>query len=261
MRYFCGHAIPGIESGDDGEYRRKIRGPGGTVSELLVIVDGSDGVVASLGGGKIPAHLVRGVRQLFDLDADSHAIDAHLSSDPTLAATVAANPGIRLPGSLDAHEQLFRTMIGQQISIAAARTILGRIARELEENSLFPTAGQIAENGLDVLRGPATRIAAVHGVALALESGALTLTSDMSHAELTKRLLVMPGIGPWTAGYVSMRVLGAPDVLLATDLVLLKGAAKLGLPTIPRELTDYARRWSPYRSYASLHLWRVAQQP
>lgn len=261
MRYFAGHAIQGIECGDDQSYRRNSRGEDGSSSTLHVALDGEDGVLASLGGNNLPLTLVPRVWQLFDLDADSHAIDEHLSRDPALAGTVANNPGIRLPGTLDPHEQLLRTMIGQQISIAAARTTLARLAVELDGTGLFPTAGQFAERGLDALRGPAVRVAAVHGVALALDSGALTLSSHLSPAELTSRLLALPGIGPWTAGYVAMRVLSAPDVLLATDLVLLKGAAKLGLPTAPRALTDYARRWAPYRSYAGLHLWRVAQEP
>ena len=218
------------------------------------------GVLAALGGDDLPAGLIGNVRRLFDLDADSLAIDAHLSADPILAGPVAANPGIRLPGALDAHEQLLRTMIGQQISVAAARTTLARLASELDGTGVFPTAHQFVERGLDVLRGPATRVAAVHGAAIALASGALDLSSALDPAELTRRLVTLPGIGPWTAGYVAMRVLGASDILLAGDLVLLKGAAILGLPATPRGIHDYARRWALYRSYASLHLWRVARQ-
>lgn len=260
MRYFAGHAIPDIEFGDDDHYRRKIRGTQGEVHELEVSVNGADGVLATLDRNELPAYFVGTVRQLFNLDADSRAIDAHLTQDPILAHRVAAHPGIRLPGCLDPEEQLFRTMIGQQISIAAARTILSQRARQLAEPGLFPTAGQWAERGLEVLRGPATRIAAVHGTAIALDSGALTITRDLHTDELTRRLTALPGIGPWTAGYMSMRVLSAPDVLLATDLVLLKGAAKLGIPATPPGIREYAKRWAPYRSYAGLHLWRAAQE-
>ena len=261
MRYFAGHAVDGIETGDDDQYRRNILSTSGALSELCVVLDGPDAVKASLDGGALPSVLVPRVRQLFDLDADSHEIDSHLANDPALAGPVADNPGIRLPGALDAHEQLLRTMIGQQISIVAARTTVARLARELDGTGLFPTAHQFAEKGLEVLRGPASRVAAVHGAARAMESGRLTLTPFLTPAELTERLAALPGVGPWTAGYVAMRVLSAPDILLATDLVLLKGAAKLGLPTTPRALIDYAQRWSPYRSYAGLHLWRVAQLP
>ncbi|MEO7349901.1 MAG: AlkA N-terminal domain-containing protein [Terrimesophilobacter sp.] len=261
MKYFAGHAVPGIESGDEEHYRRNLRESDGSLSKLEVILDGIDGILASRNGSTLSPSQMRDVRKLFDLNADSVAIDAHLSSDPVLAEVVAANPGIRLPGSLDAHEQLLRTMIGQQISVPAARTTIARLARELDGTGLFPTAKQFAENGLDVLRGPAARIAAVHGVAVALCSGTLALPPDLDQPKLTNDLVAMPGVGPWTAGYVAMRVLGAPDVLLSSDLVLLKGAAKLGLPATPRGIADYARRWAPYRSYAGLHLWRVAQQP
>lgn len=259
MRYFAGHAIPGIETGDELNYRRLLRVADGRVATLSVRLEGATGVVASLAGECLPDEFVPRVRRLFDLDADSVAIDAHLAEDPALAESVALRPGIRLPGSLDPHEQLLRTMIGQQISIAAARTTLARLASELDEDGVFPTAESFAEHGLEALRGPAARIAAVHGAACALISGDLVLTQELSSEELTSRLLALPGIGPWTAGYVAMRVLGAQDTLLSTDLVLLKGAAVLGLPTEPRKLADYARRWAPYRSYAGLHLWRVAQ--
>lgn len=260
MRYFSGHAIPGIESGDSSTYRRLIRDAKGNPVELAVVLDGEDGVLASVDGRALTPQGVRDARHLFDLDANSPTIDAHLSRDAALADSVAMHPGVRLPGSLDVHEQLFRTMIGQQVSIAAARTTVARIARELDGSGLFPTATSIAENGLEVLRGPAGRVAAIHGAALAIATGALVLSTALSVEELTERLCAMPGIGPWTAGYVAMRALGAPDVLLANDLVLLKGAAKLGLPATARGIAEYALRWQPYRSYASLHLWRIAQQ-
>lgn len=261
MRYFAGHAVVGVESGNDEHYRRNLRGQDGKVDELEVILDGSNSVIASMNGSELTPQQIGDVRRLFDLDADSRAIDSHLASDPKLTNVIASKPGVRLPGALDVHEQLLRTMIGQQISIAAARTIVARLASELEGTGLFPSAAHFAQRGLDVLRGPASRIAAVHGAAVALDSGALVLTSDLDPAELTARVVALPGVGPWTAGYVAMRALGAPDVLLSTDLVLLKGAAKLGLPTTPRGLSGYAQRWAPYRSYAGLHLWRVAQEP
>lgn len=265
LRYLASHAIPGVEEGDERSYRRKVR-LGGSVAALELRLSGDergpDGVLATLDGDALPPELVPRVRRLLDLDADSAAIDALLAEDPALAPSVLARPGIRLPGSLDPHEELFRTLVGQQISIAAARSVLGRIARELcGDSGLFPTAEQFAERGLEVLRGPAARVAAIHGLALALATGALVIDDTLSVGELTERLTAMPGIGPWTAGYVAMRALGAPDVLLASDLVLLKGAARLGLPATARGIADYAEHWSPYRSYAGLHLWRTAQAP
>ncbi len=259
MRYLSGHAVIGVESGDGTRYQRRIRMPDGNVAELVVELDGPDAVFATLDGSALPAELIPRVRRLFDLDADSVAIDAHLASDPALSAAVSANPGIRLPGSVDPEEQLLRTMIGQQISIAAARTVLARLAAELDGTGLFPTASQVATHGLEVLRGPQRRVAAIHGVALALASGSLELHSRLTVQELTTRLVALPGVGPWTAGYVAMRTLGAPDVLLSTDLVLLKGATRLGLPSTPKGIAEYANRWAPYRSYAGLHIWREAR--
>lgn len=260
MLYLAGHAIPGVESGDEAHYERNVRHSDGSRAVLGVSLDGPDAVRATLDGGSLPAEMLPKVRRLFDLDADSRAIDAHLAADPALEPLVALSPGIRLPGALDLHEQVVRTMIGQQISVAAARTVLGRLSAELDGSGLFPTADQFATRGLEALRGPRSRIRAIHAVALALSRGLLDTDADRTPEELRAVLLALPGIGSWTAGYVAMRVLGAPDVLLSTDLVLLKGAAKLGLPSTPRGLEEYAHRWAPYRSYASLHLWRHARQ-
>ncbi len=296
MRFFADHAVPGIEDADEARFRRAVRLPRGTATVELSI-DGktsggkiTDGKITdgnALGGGRAdrPAiictakldhvadlgALVSRVRLLFDLDADSEAIDTALLRDPELAPSVFAHPGVRLPGSLDAEETLFRTLIGQQISVKAARTVLGRIATELNTAGganggdtggglgLFPTALQLAEHGREVLRGPVSRIATIIGVAEALASGTLRLDVGMPVEELTANLVALPGVGPWTAGYLAMRVLGNPDVLLSTDLVMLKSAAKLGLPATARGLAEYGTRWAPWRSYAGLHLWRFAQ--
>jgi len=203
------------------------------------------------------ATLVARVRRMFDLDADSIAIDEALSSDPALAPLVAAVPGIRIPGSLDTHETLFRTLVGQQISVAAARTVLGRLTAELGTDGLFPTAGQFAENGRSALRGPATRIDTIMRVAEALAGGELVLDVGTPVDEFTARLEAMPGIGPWTAGYLAMRVLGSPDILLSGDLVMVQGATRLGIAATSRQLAGYGIRWAPWRSYAGLHLWRA----
>jgi AraC family transcriptional regulator of adaptative response / DNA-3-methyladenine glycosylase II len=292
LRFFADHAVPGIEDADETRFRRAVRLPHGTATVELCVDEDTlhrntpDGRhllsgrrtdrpavtctakldhVADLGA------LVSRVRLLFDLDADSEAIDAALSRDPELAPSVLAHPGVRLPGSLDAEETLFRTLIGQQISVKAARTVLGRIAAELGATGstdgrnaegglgLFPTALQLAEHGREVLRGPASRIATVIGVAEALASGRLRLDVGMPVEELIASLVALPGVGPWTAGYIAMRVLGNPDVLLTTDLVMLKSAANLGLPATARGLAEYGKRWAPWRSYAGLHLWRLAR--
>jgi AraC family transcriptional regulator of adaptative response / DNA-3-methyladenine glycosylase II len=263
LRFFAGHAVTGLEVGDETVFERPVRLPHG-LARVSITLDGGaannySGIrcTAQLESVADVATLVARVRRMFDLDADSVAIDAALGADPTLAPLVAASPGIRLPGSLDAEETLFRTLIGQQISVAAARTVLGRLANGLGKDGLFPTALQLAEHGREVLRGPASRIATIVGVAEALASGDLTLDVATPIDEFEANLTRLPGVGPWTAGYLAMRVLGNPDVLLTSDLIILQSAAALGLPSSRKLLASHAEHWAPWRSYAGMHLWRA----
>lgn len=259
MRFLADHAIEGVEQGDGSSYSRRVRLPRG-VADLEVRLDGDTGVVCSVRVDHVAdvAPLVSRVRRLFDLDADATAIDAALAADPALAPSVARAPGLRLPGSLDPEETLLRTLLGQQVSVAAARTVLGRVCRELDGSGLFPTSAAFAERGPQVLRGPARRVASIVGVAGALASGDLVIDVGMTASELTARLVALPGVGPWTAGYVAMRALGSPDVLLAGDLIMQQSARALGLPHTERTLAAHGARWAPWRSYAGLHLWRSA---
>lgn len=117
---------------------------------------------------------------------------------------------------------------------------------------LFPTAAAVAERGAEVLTGPARRVRAVLAAADALATGKLVLHAGRPADELRRDLLALDGVGPWTADYVTMRLLAHPDVLLGTDLIVRRGADALGI-----DLTDTAR-WAPWRSYLSMHLWRVA---
>ncbi|MBC7723550.1 MAG: DNA-3-methyladenine glycosylase 2 family protein [Burkholderiaceae bacterium] len=264
FKFLADHAIAGIETSTATTYSRGLRLPAGTAS-IDLRLDGLGGLAvectAKLEHVSDVATLVERVRRLLDLDADSVAIDAALGADPALATSVALRPGVRLPGSIDAVETLFRTLIGQQVSVAAARTVLGRICRELcGDSGLFPTAADLAERGATVLRGPAPRVSAIIGAATAIAAGDLVLDVGMSEPDLRAALVALPGIGPWTAGYVAMRVLGSPDVLLASDLVMMQGAARLGLPNTSGALAAYGARWAPWRSYAGLHLWRSADR-
>jgi AraC family transcriptional regulator of adaptative response / DNA-3-methyladenine glycosylase II len=274
--WLTARTVAGVEESStaaDGRpvFRRTLRLPSGPA--LIELTPGEEAsapsilVTARLAGLADLPPLVARVRRLFDLDADAVAIDAALASDPVLAASVAGVPGMRVPGCLDPHELVFRALVGQQVSVAAARTALGRLAQDLGEHvdhsvtgapaRLFPTAAAIAEHGEEVLRGPAARIRTIIDVANRLAAGDLVVAADRERHDLESQLLEIPGIGPWTAGYVAMRVTGAPDVLLTGDLALRNGAANLGLPHTPRELAATALRWAPWRSYASMHLWRA----
>jgi AraC family transcriptional regulator of adaptative response / DNA-3-methyladenine glycosylase II len=261
LNYFALHAVTGMEMADGTSFRRGARLPHGVAEVVLDFAQDSSGITctATLTELSDLGALVARVRRLLDLDADSAAIDDALRLDGVLAPLVRAVPGIRVPGSLDNEETLFRTMIGQQVSIAAARTVSGRIAAELSATpGLFPTALEIAENGHEVLRGPSTRVAAILGVARAIAGGDLQLDVGTPVDEFRAALERLPGIGPWTSGYLAMRVLGSPDILLTTDLVMLANASKLGLPASARGLAQHGERFAPWRSYAGMHLWRAA---
>lgn len=261
------HAIPGVEVGETASFARTIRLDGGPAwFEVRRDAAGRMRLRADLASLRDLAPLLSRVRRLFDLDADPAAVDAALAAHPELRPLVARVPGVRLPAAIDADEMLIRAMIGQQISVAAARTMQGRLAAALGTAvdtpagpmTLFPDAATIAERGHEVLRGPAARVRAVIAAAAALADGSLTLGPGDDRAEQRLRLLALPGVGPWTADYVRMRVLGDPDVLLPGDVAARAGAAALGLPADPRGFTAWAERTAPWRSYAMAHFWYAA---
>lgn len=261
--WMAARALPGVERATENSFSRHLRMAGGP-AWFEVRKDESSRIrlrarVAHLGD---LAPLVTTARRIFDLDADPIAIDTALSSHPLLAPLVAQVPGVRVPGAADPHEMLIRAMVGQQITVAAARTALTALAEMLgdavEDGHLFPTMEAIAEHGAEVLRGPAARIRAITGAAGALVDGSLTLTVGDDRAAQREALLAMPGIGPWTADYVRMRVVGDPDVFLPGDVAVRAGAGVSGLPAEPKSLTAWAERTAPWRSYFTAHLWRAA---
>jgi len=258
FRHFADHAIAGLETGDESTFERRIALPGGTATVRLQ-TDGPASVLCTATVTSLAdvGALVARVRRFLDLDADSLAIDTALSVDPALAPLVTATPGIRIPGSFDTAETLFRTLVGQQISVAAARTVLGRLTAELGSDGLFPTPEQFATSGRESLRGPATRINSIVGVAEAIVNGDLSLDVGTPVDEFTAQLIALPGIGRWTADYLAMRVLGSPDLLLTGDLVMVQGASRLGIAANAKQLASYGTRWAPWRTYAGLHLWRA----
>jgi AraC family transcriptional regulator of adaptative response / DNA-3-methyladenine glycosylase II len=267
LSFLADHAVAGLETSTADSFERRVRLPHGLATLRLSLV-GLDTVLCEARLEQLAdvATLVARVRRLLDLDADSVAIDGALGADPALAPLVAACPGLRLPGSLDAQETLFRTLVGQQISVAAARTVHGRYVARLGTDGLFPTAAQIladgdTEGGPAVVRGPASRVTTILATARAVVDGRLSLDVATPVEEFTASLVALPGIGPWTAGYLAMRVLGNPDTLLASDLVVQQSAAALGLPAKPRALAQRGEHWAPWRSYATMHLWRARPAP
>jgi AraC family transcriptional regulator of adaptative response / DNA-3-methyladenine glycosylase II len=216
--------------------------------------------------------LIARTRRLFDLDADPDAIDAALSRDPRVAPSVAAHPGIRIPGSVDTTEMVTRAILGQQVTVAAARTSVERLVSALGGplpdalaghgvDTLFPQAHELAEHAVVSLSGPLARREALAGVASAIADGSLVLDVSQTRAEFTEALESLRGVGPWTANYAALRVLGSTDVLLTGDSAVRAGAARLGLPSDARSLTQETAGLSPWRSYLMMHLWRASAVP
>ncbi|WP_137844181.1 AlkA N-terminal domain-containing protein [Microbacterium sp. 2FI] len=265
--WMSARALAGIEVAGPASFARTLRLEGGPAwFELRLDDAGRVRLRARLTQLSDLSSLVARARRLFDLDADPIAIDDALARHPELAPLVARTPGIRVPGAADPHEMLIRAMVGQQITVAAARTALTTLAAALGEEiagfgehaRLFPTMAAIAEHGAAVLRGPAARTRAITGAAAALANGTLTLSTGDDGAAQRDALLAMPGIGPWTADYVRMRVLGDPDVFLPGDVAVRSGAVASGLPADPKALAAWTIRTAPWRSYLTAHLWRAA---
>ncbi|MBA4608560.1 DNA-3-methyladenine glycosylase 2 family protein [Aeromicrobium sp. Marseille-Q0843] len=264
LDWFTPRAIEGVEAVDGRTYARVLNLPHGVGAVELTLGDDSVSVELELTDLRDLAPAVQRCRRLLDLDADPVAIDEALAADPLLAGLVREAPGMRLPGQVDGFEMVMRAIVGQQVSVAGARTILGRVARsrgtevdlELARRHglthAFATAESVAEAAPEEFAMPRGRAAAILAVAHAVASGELDLHPGADREAARARLLAIRGIGPWTADYVRMRALGDPDVLLETDLVLRRVLAREGLERTRTE------RWRPWRSYASLHLWRVA---
>jgi AraC family transcriptional regulator of adaptative response / DNA-3-methyladenine glycosylase II len=205
-------------------------------------------------------------RRLLDLDADSAAVDAALRDDPLLAPLVRARPGIRVPGAVDGSEIAVRAVLGQQVSVAGARTLAARLVAAygkpltLAADGLshhFPAADALADADPSTLSMPRRRGQTLVELCRALAAGEIVLDCGADRSEVDAALQAVPGIGPWTAGYVRMRALGDPDVFLPTDLGVRQGLDRLATPSNPPAAESRAAAWRPWRSYALMHLWNV----
>jgi AraC family transcriptional regulator of adaptative response / DNA-3-methyladenine glycosylase II len=254
-----GRAIPGVEEVTATAYRRTIiaHGHPGTLEVepdgrrnfmlLKVSLPDLDGAIG----------LVARVRRMFDCGADPDAIGSHLADDPALAPLVKRRPGLRLPSAWDPFEMAVRAILGQQISVAGATTIAGRLVEKLGTpldapagglTHLFPAPATVAAADLGGLGLTAKRVETVKTLAAAVASGRLELDAPRGVEDFVSRMIEVPGIGPWTAHYVAMRALGEPDAFPASDLGL-----KHAMPAV--DLAARAENWRPWRAYAALHLW------
>jgi AraC family transcriptional regulator of adaptative response / DNA-3-methyladenine glycosylase II len=282
--------VPGLDAISGDTYHRALRLPHGTAQVGLAPADGYVTARLRLGDVRDLMPAVARCRRLLDLDADPVAVDARLSRDPALAPPVAKEPGVRVPRAVDGFEIAVRGVVGQQISVAGARTVLGRLCAlagypgasghpgasgdpgasgnpaNLGDDPAadvrlgpFPAPEEIVALPDEAFPMPARRRETIRALATAVATGALDLDPGADRTEAAARLRAIPGIGDWTADYIALRALGEPDVFLPTDLGARRGAAALGLPEAPDALAAHAaRQWAPWRSYALIRLWRQA---
>ena len=238
-------AVVGVEEVTEGSYRRKVSLKNG--AGVLSVRPERAGVRAELDlADPVDAgEAVERVRRLFDLDADPAAIAAVLGGDPLLGPLVGRHPGMRVPGAVDGFELAARAIVGQQVSVSGARTVLGRMVRD--HGGFDPHT--LAEADPAGFPFPRARGAALVEVARLAAAGELRLDPGADAAETRARLLAIPGIGPWTVSYISMRALGDRDASLPGDVAVRRALERLGGEP------DH-ERWRPFRSYAVMHLWR-----
>jgi AraC family transcriptional regulator, regulatory protein of adaptative response / DNA-3-methyladenine glycosylase II len=267
FRFLGDRAIPGVESFDGITFRRAVRieKDQAVVIELTAPPERSDVRLRIAGTDDVdPSPLVQTARRLLDLDTDPSVVDAVLSSDPALRPSVRATPGIRLPGTADGFELVVRAILGQQVSVRAARTFAGRIAASIgtpvarpvdDVTHVFPSAGQLAASPLDGIGLTTARAATLRRVAELVATNELDLSGAADREETAERLLAVRGIGPWTVAYVSMRALRDADAFPVGDLGVRLGFEQLGLASAPGAMLEHAERWRPWRAYAVMHLW------
>jgi AraC family transcriptional regulator of adaptative response / DNA-3-methyladenine glycosylase II len=264
LSFLSGRAIRGVEESDNHTYRRTLRLSHGFGTVSLTPAEGQVRCQLRLEDLRDLGAAVARCRRLLDLDADPAAVDSVLTDDPTLSTMVLGRPGCRVPGTVDGFELAVRAVVGQQISVAAARTVLGRIAAttgaEVSDvdgslSLVFPRPEDLAEASDEALPMPAARSRTVRALATAVAEGSVTIGPGVDRDELKSMLLPLPGIGPWTVAYLAMRALPDPDAFLPTDLAVQKAARRLGLPGDVAGLTERASSWRPWRAYALMHLW------
>lgn len=245
LDFLAARAVAGVESVAGATYER-------AGAELTL---GGDHVAVRLppGDGSSLRPLVARARRLLDLDADPTAVDATLAADPALRRSVEAAPGTRLPGAWDGFEVAVRAVVGQQVSVAAARTMLGRLVAASGVVGRFPTAAELGAADLS----SAGLTGARRRTLQALAGAGIPIDGSLPPAEVAAALQQLPGVGPWTASYVALR-LGDTDAFPAGDAALHRAAAQAGLPADERDLVRHAERWRPWRAYAAIHLWSLA---
>jgi AraC family transcriptional regulator of adaptative response / DNA-3-methyladenine glycosylase II len=266
VEFLSTRAIPGVEEVVGLTYRRTLGLAHGTGTVDLAPAASHVQATLRLDDLRDLAAAVARCRRLLDLDADPEAVAEHLASDALLAPLVGKDPGRRVPGSTDGFELAARAVLGQQVSVAGAATLAGRLVvaagRPLAApdgglTHVFPDPSALAAAPDSAFSLPARRRDSLRSMSAAVAEGRLDLAPGSDREDTRRRLEALPGIGPWTASYVAMRALGDPDVFLSTDLGVRHAFERLGAWAGANEAAAVAERWSPWRSYALMHLWDV----
>jgi AraC family transcriptional regulator of adaptative response / DNA-3-methyladenine glycosylase II len=269
LDFLRGRALPGVEYVDRESYARVV-GPATAPGWLQVSAWPNTEHALKLEVRGVPSvqllQIVNRLRRMFDLDADPHVIASALSVDARLRPLVKQRPGLRLPSGWDGFEIAMRAIIGQQVSVAAARTLTARVAREFGEAlpagfadgllHLFPTPDALVDADLSHIGLTRTRADTVRTVARAVLEGRVDFHGERTLEDFVARWVALPGIGPWTANYIAMRALGHPDAFPADDLVLQKAVPTDGTRMTAKALTARAEAWRPWRAYAVMQVWK-----
>ena len=265
--FLATRAVPGVERVDARGYARTLAIAGGHAVVCVRAVEGEDALELRVRGAA-PAALFQiadAARRVFDLAADPARIALAFRRDALLAPLVKRRPGLRIPGRWDPFECAVRAVLGQQVSVAAGRTLAARLVARIGQpiaggedglTHLFPSPAAMAVADLDGLGITGARVRALQALAEAVTRG--TVDFGAPAEEVAAALVALPGFGPWTAQYVALRALGEPDAFPVGDLVLRRMASPNGALLTPRALEERAERWRPWRGYATLHLWRAA---
>lgn len=266
LAFLAARAIAGVERVQDGVYCRTLRVDGQTGTVAIRHLAAQESLEATIRFPSVRAlpGIVARIRRVFDLGADISAIASHLAQDPMLAPLVATRPGLRAPGGWDGFELAVRAVLGQQVTVTAARGLAGRLVQlcgspVASENGLtmaFPDAGQVAAADLEGLGMPGARKAALKAMAEAALTDPNLFRPLGTIEETVARLREIRGVGEWTAHYIALRAVRESDAFPASDIGLLRGAASPDQtrPT-PAELEMRAESWRPWRAYAAQHLW------
>lgn len=266
--FLAARAIPGVEAVQGLEYRRivstsrgeavlRLRPSTGTAMELGVDGAGRDEVVGFAGVA----------RRMLDLDADPAAIDEVLAADDALRPLVRAHPGMRLPGAFDGFAATVLAIMAQGVTLPSARTLAGRITHAYGRivdvgdpaiGRVFPEPKVLARADLSALGLTGRRAATIRAVAASVAEGRLELDAKADRGRTLATLSTIPGIGPWTTGYVALRVFGDRDAFPPGDAAVRAAFRRLGLPSDPASIAARAEAWRPWRGYALAHLWATA---